>query len=386
MRDNSQPKAALIDVLIPAYNAASTIRASIQCIQSQTITDIRIIVVNDGSTDETARLLEDMSKDDARIVVHSQENKGIVDALNMCLRLSTARFIARHDADDIAYPRRLESQLDYLKTHPDCVAVGANAWHIGENGSRLGTRTIFIGDVDPDPYAVPSREPYLMHPFLMVRREAIDAAGGYRYCFHAEDADLYWRLLKSGRLHNLEEVLGEYRVHAGSVSIASIRHGRIAAKYSQLAALSYRRIQAGKDDIRFDRIDLAALNAMPNFHQVIEHKIDQLDSVEQAYLKQASAAKLVAAASYRPFRLELDDCRQLAAELKDLSSLPPSERSIIRRNQAEVLRIYFDAGLWAQIVALNFPFAVFARLPRRYWWKLRNHLRTRRLSRNMQAT
>jgi glycosyltransferase involved in cell wall biosynthesis len=385
MPANSRPKTPLIDVLVPAYNAESTIRTSIESIQSQTLTDLRLIVVNDGSTDKTARLLENMSKGDDRIVVHTQENKGIVDALNACLCLSTAPFIARHDADDIAYPRRLERQLEYLKAHSDCVAVGANAWHIGEHDQWLGTRTVFFGDVDPDPYAVPSREPYLIHPFLMVRREAMLAAGGYRYCFHAEDVDLYWRLLRFGRLHNLEDVLGEYRVHEGSVSSASIRNGRIAAKFSQLAALSYRRRQAGKDDIHFDRADLAALNTKRDFNQVVAHNFDKLDAVEQAYLKQASAAKLIGAAAYRPFQLELDDCRQLAAELKDLSGLPSGERSIIRRDQAEVLRIYIDAGLWRQIAALNFPIAVFARLPKRYWWKLCKHLRSRRSSRKGRA-
>lgn len=371
------PLSPLIDVLIPAYNAADTIAESIACIQAQTITDLRIIVIDDGSSDATSAILENMAARDSRLVVRSQPNGGIVDALNKALSLSTAPFIARHDADDIAYPDRLERQMAYLSAHPDCVAVGANAWHIDGRGARMGTRTTFAGDVKPDAHAVPAQEPYLMHPFLLMRREALVRAGGYRYCFHSEDTDLYWRLLGVGRLHNLRDILGEYRIHSGSVSSASIRNGRVAAKYSQLSAVSYRRREMNVEDICFEKADLDILNEKVNFSQVISYKIEDLSEEERRYLSVASAAKLAELATYRPYVLPVDDCRQLGSMLKDLSSLPGDQRAMIRRSQAEVLRQYIDAGRWRQVLAFKFPFAVYVRLPKRYLWKMRMRLSAR---------
>lgn len=375
----------LVDVLIPAYNAENTVAEALASIQRQTVTRLRLLVVDDGSTDRTASILDGLARQDPRIVVLRQTNAGIVDALNSALAVASAAYIARHDADDIAYPTRLAQQIRFLDHNPTYAAVGANAWHIGKDGRRLGTRTVFRGDVEPDPFAVPAREPYLMHPFLVVRRDAMLRVGGYRHCFHAEDADLYWRLLAVGKLHNLSDVLGEYRVHAGSVSGVSPRNGRIAAKYSQLAALSHRRRMEGRPDLPFLRDDLAILNAAEDFAGVLSHGHERLDEAEVAYLRRASAAKLVDIACYRPFSLTIADCRQMASALQDLSDLPNLQRSIIRRSQAEVLRRYIDAGLWRQIQALRLSPSVFARLPRRYWWKFRNALRVRQALRQARA-
>ena len=377
----SQNPTASIDVLIPAFNAATTIIESVNSIRSQSFADIRIIVVDDGSTDATPALLADLAAADDRLVVLSQANSGIVDALNKALSHATAPFVARHDADDIAYPQRFQQQLEYLQAHPDCVAVGGNVRHIGGDGALLGTGSNFSGDVDPDPGALPSREPYLMHPFLLAKRSAMVDAGGYRHCFHSEDTDLYWRLLDFGRLHNLNDVLGEYRLHDESISSASPRNGRIAAKYSQLAAISHRRRREGRPDLDFERADLAVLNAAPDFRAVVEQRLDRLDPAERAYLKRATAAKLIELASYRPYRLTPNDCRQLRVELKDLSGVPDRERSQIRRYQAEVLRRYINARLWRQVLAFRFPVPVLARLPKRYWREWTNAMQARRRAR-----
>ncbi|MGI4798685.1 MAG: glycosyltransferase family 2 protein, partial [Janthinobacterium lividum] len=95
---------ATVDVLIPVYNGASTVESAIGSIQAQTIQDIRIIVVDDGSTDATAFILDRMAKADRRIVPVRRANGGIVDALNAGLAICTADLIARHDADDLAVP------------------------------------------------------------------------------------------------------------------------------------------------------------------------------------------------------------------------------------------------------------------------------------------
>src|ERR1700742_1126690 len=125
---------ALVDVLIPVYNGVRYVRSALESIQAQTVSDIRIHVVDDGSTDGTAEVLAEMAAQDPRLRIHTKANGGIVDALNTGLAFCTAEFVARHDADDIAYPDRLERQIAYLRQHPDCVALSGAARHVDQDG------------------------------------------------------------------------------------------------------------------------------------------------------------------------------------------------------------------------------------------------------------
>jgi len=297
----------LIDVLIPAYNAEGTVEEAIASIQAQTIEAIRIVVVDDGSTDATPEILARIAAADPRVVVIRRDNGGIVDALNQGLGACAAEIIARHDADDIAFPNRFAVQLDYLRANPDCVAVGCNAWHIDGAGKRLGKRSIFGGDVKPDAFWAPSREPYIMHPFLMMRRSAAEAVGGYRYAFHSEDTDFFWRLMDVGRLHNLTDIYGEYRIHNQSISSASALNGRISAVNSQLAALSARRRMQGSPDIAFEKETLAAYHEADTMEAIVELAAKPLSPEEREYLEVAVAAKLMSLSAYRPYALTVED-------------------------------------------------------------------------------
>src|SRR5262249_15146104 len=111
----------IVSVLLPVSNGATTIREAIESLQQQTFTSFGIIVIDDGSTDRTPEVLAALAARDSRITVLTQPNGGIVDALNAGLRLCRAEFIARQDADDISDPSRLEMELDYFRSHPDCV-------------------------------------------------------------------------------------------------------------------------------------------------------------------------------------------------------------------------------------------------------------------------
>ncbi len=301
-----------VDVLIPAFNAARTIRQAVASIQSQTLRDLAIIVVDDGSTDETPRVLEEIARGEPRLRVVTRPNGGIVAALNTGLREGDAPLIARHDADDIAYPDRLQRQVAFLQEHPACLGVSSRARHIDENDRPLGTVSRLSLPEQADPAWAPAREPYLLHPFLMIRRDAIERIGGYRFVYHAEDADLYWRLQEQGRLFNMDEVLGDYRMHAGSISSASLHNGRIMALSSQLSALSAQRRRAGQPDLTFADGVLTAYKAAPSLDALIQLASPQLAAPQQDHLRIAVAAKLLELAAYRPFELEDADCRFIA--------------------------------------------------------------------------
>lgn len=309
-------RAARVDVLIPVYNAAATIEGALRSMLAQTMADMRLIVVDDGSSDQTPDILARLAAEDPRVEVIRTDNRGIVDALNLALAHATAELVARHDADDIAFPERLATQMAFLDTAPDCVAVGCNAFHIDGHGRRLGYTTTFKPTVVGNPFYAPSKEPYLMHPFLLARREALVAAGGYRHVFHAEDTDLYWRLSDLGRLSNVVDVLGEYRVHENSVTAKSIVNGRVAAVNSQLAAVSERRRRVGRQDLAFPRTTLPAYHAAERLAGIVDVASKDLTPQEAVYLRVATGAKLLEIAGYRPFRLTADDCGTIRGYLE----------------------------------------------------------------------
>jgi glycosyltransferase involved in cell wall biosynthesis len=327
----------IVDVVLPVFNGATTIIKAIESLQRQTITSLRIIVVDDGSTDQTPEMLAALAARDSRISILTQPNAGTVDALNAGLRLCRAEFVARQDADDISDPSRLAVELAYLRDHADCVAVSGAAKHIDAQGRFLGTMQIFPQPDRADPRWAPSREPYLMHPFLMVRRADLQAIGGYRYVYYSEDTDLCWRLQERGPTHNLDIPLGEYRMHIGSISAASIINGRIMALSSQLAGLSALRRRTGRADLHFPTKAIAEYRNAQTLRKLWELGKRQLDDDEAGYLRIALAGKLLELAAYRPYELDIDDCRFIGDAYHEL-------RRLSNANRKDLGHLYARAG------------------------------------------
>ncbi|HET9630425.1 MAG TPA: glycosyltransferase family A protein [Novosphingobium sp.] len=319
----------LVDVVMPVFNTEATIASSVRSILEQTIADLRLIVVDDGSTDHTPKILRELASADRRLIVVTTANRGVVDALNTGLEHCRAKYMARHDGDDIAFPDRLARQVAYLDKHSDCTAVSCTAWHIDAQGRRIGT-TGSGGDAVGNPHAVPAGEPYLMHPFLLARLDAVRAVGGYRHVLHAEDSDLYWRLEAIGRLHVLDERLGEYRIHAGGVTSGSAQNVRATAVFSQLAALSARRRALAAADIAFSPSLAREVRESPSLARMIELASEGLDDGERRYLEVAAAAKMLQLRVYRRFRFSLADLQTMAKLLsRHFALIPPRDRKIL---------------------------------------------------------
>jgi glycosyltransferase involved in cell wall biosynthesis len=346
---------SIVDILLPVFNGAVTITEAIESLQRQTFTSFRIIVVDDGSTDQTPEVLAALQARDSRITVVAQPNGGIVDALNAGLRLCRAEFIARQDADDISDPSRLEMELDYFRSHPDCVAVSGAVKHINEQGRFLGTLQTFPQPDCADPYWAPSREPYLMHPFLMVRRTDLQAIGGYRYVYYSEDTDLCWRLQERGTMQNLDMPLGEYRVHTRSISSASVINGRIMALSSQLAGLSALRRRTGRADLQFPKEAIREYRNAQTLSKLWEIGKRQLDDDEAGYLRIALASKLLELTAYRPYELEFSDCQFIRGALDELSRLPHPNRKDLSHLYARAAARLLISGRFREMVALTPP-------------------------------
>jgi Glycosyl transferase family 2 len=344
-----------VDVLLPVFNGATTITKAVESLQRQTITSLRIIVIDDGSTDQTPELLAALAARDSRISVLTQPNAGTVDALNAGLRLCDAEFIARQDADDVSHPSRLAVELAYLETHRDCVAVSGAAKHIDEQGRFLGTIQTFPQPDRADARWAPSREPYLMHPFLMLRRAELQAIGGYRHAYYSEDTDLCWRLQELGAMHNLDMPLGEYRMHTGSVSGQSIVNGRIMALSSQLAGLSALRRRTGRADLHFPKEAIMEYQKARTLSKLWELGKRELDDDEAGYLRIALAGKLLELSSYRPYELEFSDCQFIRDALHELGRLPNANRKDLRHLHARAGAQLLISRRFREVAALIPP-------------------------------
>ncbi|MGI4747167.1 MAG: glycosyltransferase family 2 protein [Janthinobacterium lividum] len=326
-----RPVTSQIDVLMSTYNAGRFLPETLASIQAQTIRDIRIIVVDDGSTDNSAEVLAQAAVADPRILIVTQPNRGIVAALNAGLAHCTAPFIARHDADDLSAPDRLERQLRYFDHNSDCIALSGSAWQIDELGLRLGTKTRVRDPALGDPFRVPAREPYLLQPMLMVRRSALVAANGYRPLLVSEDSDLYWRLQAIGRLHNMDEVLGSYRMHPQSISSQSIVSGRQTALCSQLVAVSAQRRKRFMDDLVFDEELVRAVRQARSMEDMLAIGRTRLQPSEMDWFAGAIAAKLIEFCFYRPFELTVEDCRFIRRSTTNIGHVTTPENAAFLR-------------------------------------------------------
>jgi glycosyltransferase involved in cell wall biosynthesis len=208
----------IVSVVMPCYNSAGTVDASLNSLACQTLTDFEVIAIDDGSSDATPSILEAWSRLDKRIQVHHQSHQGIIPALNKALACCQAGYVARMDADDRCHPQRLEKQVEYLDDHPDIGVVGSLVTGFPTQQVRGGFRVYlqWLNSLVSD--AEIRREIFvespLPHPSVTFRLEAVATVGGYRDQGWAEDYDLWLRLFLSGvHFGKVPQVLLEWREH-----------------------------------------------------------------------------------------------------------------------------------------------------------------------------
>lgn len=216
----SSPK---ISVLMPVYNAERYLAEAIDSILHQTFSDFELLIINDGSTDESGRILEAYAAKDDRIRLVTRENRGLIQTLNEMLTQARGEFLARMDADDIAYPDRFARQLEALEMEAEVVCLGCAYDMIDEQGQWL-LRTEPPAQDDAIQQQLLCGATAIQHPCAMFRRDAVLNVGGYdASTFLAEDLDLWLRLGEVGKLLNLTDVMLQYRVHSNSVSVRNLK-------------------------------------------------------------------------------------------------------------------------------------------------------------------
>lgn len=223
-----------ISVVTPAYNAEKTIAACIKSIRVQSIDDWEHIIVDDGSTDHTWDILNDLAAGDSRLHIHHQQNAGAASARNHGIRSSSAAYIALLDADDRAVPDRLACQVNFLEENPKVDVLGGAIIDVDGNGKELGISRL------PSKHKQLAAQIFKQTPLytstVMARRSFFLEMGGFRDYPRVEDIDLWLRSYKRYRFHNLQMPLAYYRrgespiwedaFHSARVRFDTIRRDR----------------------------------------------------------------------------------------------------------------------------------------------------------------
>jgi GT2 family glycosyltransferase len=212
-----------VAVLLPARDAARTVRAAAGSVLRQTFRDLALVAVDDGSRDGTAEVLLAMAERDRRVSVLRGPGEGIARALNRGLAACDAEVVVRMDADDVAHPRRVERQLAALEADPSLAAAGSRVRLFPRREVAGGMRRYAAwlnGLVTPERVARDLLvEAPLVHPAAAIRRAPLERAGGWRDGDFPEDYDLWLRLFEAGhRLTNLPEVLLDWRESPGRLT------------------------------------------------------------------------------------------------------------------------------------------------------------------------
>ena len=215
----SQP---LVSILMGAYNAEKHVGIAVESVVRQSYRDIELLVMDDGSTDRTGEILDYFAQKDQRVRVFHQENIGLTASLNNLIQEAKGEFLARLDADDLAYPDRLAHQVDYLLNKPEVGVVSCWVQHILENGNP----TVCYCPPDDQDFITHHIE-YgpnpLVHSSVMMRKSILDnVEGPYRFLY-SQDIDLWMRLLSHTQFGVVEGVLIVQRQHGGQMSVHNIQ-------------------------------------------------------------------------------------------------------------------------------------------------------------------
>lgn len=220
----SQPD---ISVVMGVYNDADLLPETIDSVLAQRKANFEFIIVNDGSTDNTASVLAEYAAQDPRIRIISQENGGLTKALVRGCGDSRGRYVGRQDAGDISLPQRLSSQYDLLQSNQDLAFVSCWTEFYGPDWEYLytskgtGRAHVPVSILDRESAGAPVDGP-TSHPSVMFRRQAYMAAGGYREQFYyGQDWDLWYRLAEQGSFQIIDKVLYKARFFPSSLSMSA---------------------------------------------------------------------------------------------------------------------------------------------------------------------
>lgn len=207
-----------VTVLLSAFNAESYIELCIKSLLYQSFEDYEILIINDGSTDNTEAICRSFT--DPRVRVHNNDrNEGLIYSLNKGIALANSPLIARMDADDIAFKFRLESQVTYLDEHPEVGAVASWMIPVDSRGKPIKNFTKLPSEPEYISWALLFKNP-IANPSATFRKALVEQLGGYQEGYPvAQDYELWSRLHPVQPVHILPEYSVLYRVHNKNIGV-----------------------------------------------------------------------------------------------------------------------------------------------------------------------
>ena len=256
----------LVSVVMSVFNGADGLSRTVDSILGQAGADLEFVVVDDGSTDQTAAILQEYASKDPRICVVQQQHTGLTRALVAGCRRTRGKYIARQDAGgDLSLPDRLSRQVYLLESNPSVVMTSCGTRFIGPDGEKLFEITQSGGDLHDgltDPSMTRPMGPS-HHGSTLFRRSVYENVGGYRPAFQVgQDQDLWLRIAETGRCEPIPKVLYEAQVSRDSISARRRLEQRKAKKAMLECARARRR---GHDDrLLLGNYEQSARNRLAN--------------------------------------------------------------------------------------------------------------------------
>ncbi len=217
-----------VSVLMSCYNASRWLHDAIDSILCQTFQDFEVVLVDDGSTDDTPDIVRRYANRDHRIVAVTKDNTGLADSLNAGMAQATGQWIARLDADDLCEPNRLDRQIRFLRDHPDVILLGSGFVEINETGASIA-RYHYPGDHGRLVRHLRRMMRFFPHSSAVFKREIALGAGAYNPLFQkAQDWDLWLRMSERGAITCLPDCLVKIRKHTEQISASPSGYPQLA--------------------------------------------------------------------------------------------------------------------------------------------------------------
>lgn len=233
-----------LSVVLPCYNAAAFLQEAIDSVLKQTFADFELIIIDDGSTDDSAKIIS--KQNDPRLrILRNEKNQGLIRALNAGMAAAKGKYIARMDADDVSRPERFEKQVSFLEKNPS-VGVCGTWMHMIHNKTVYKHRYLASDTIKS---ALVFNNP-IVHPSVMMRKAVFEnTAHVYSTDYpHGEDYALWISLLDKTNFAVLDEPLIEYRAHAGQVSRKFNSIQRDSVKKAQKIIFDHLGIKANEEE------------------------------------------------------------------------------------------------------------------------------------------
>lgn len=245
-------KLPAVSIIMSVFNGEEYLHEAIDSVLTQTFENFEFIISNNGSLDDTKKIINSYQKIDKRIILFDHDDFGFSESLNQAIKISKSNIIARIDADDVMEPNRLEEQFNFLQKNKDVTLLSCLANYINSNGDKIGRTFSDLINVETNRRYIYKNEPIgLLHPGAMFYREAFLKVGGYRKEFApAEDIDLWNRFNDYGYWAVVQQkVLMNYRMVKNSEIGQNFKKSR--QKYEWLRECIWLR-RAGKNEISFE--------------------------------------------------------------------------------------------------------------------------------------